>query len=338
KAIVARFPFLLLVARLVVAKQAPVQEQMSIPEHLLQVGAPIPSFIGKATNHNWQHMLAVAASSTTNTTVTNSSSTNQSSQESCFPATMEACFASVDCLLCAASGPADCNEIDVVDCESYWDSLCCTYGTSDACMDNTLLVDLVACFGEFLCRDGEVDEICRDGYVRDPDWGDDDGGGDDFLDSDIACLPEAVACSMSSECTECAAVLDLSSETTTSEGDCPPYNNTGCADFADAMCCLYGSSPTCREDEEMNEYIDCLTSEYFACAADGLCDDDDDDDDDDVSNESDDDVSNESDDDVSNNSDDDTSGASRGGNPFSLRQLLFCVVGLGFWARASCFD
>ncbi|CAN0431424.1 unnamed protein product, partial [Ectocarpus sp. 12 AP-2014] len=157
KAIVARFPFLLLVARLVVAKQAPVQEQMSIPEHLLQVGTPIPSFIGKATNHNWQHMLAVAASSTPNTTVTNSSSTNQSSEESCFSATMEACFASVDCLICAASGPAYCNEIDVVDCESYWDSLCCTYGTSDACLENTLLVDLVACFGELLCWDGEVD-------------------------------------------------------------------------------------------------------------------------------------------------------------------------------------
>lgn len=112
-----------------------------------------------------------------------------------------------------------------------------------------------ACLGEFLCWDGEVDKICRDGYVRDPDWGDDNGGGDDFFDSDVACLQEAVACSMSFECTECAAILDDSSETTASEGDCPPYNNTGCEDFADAMCCLYGSPPTCREDEELNEYI-----------------------------------------------------------------------------------
>lgn len=107
-----------------------------------------------------------------------------------------------------------------------------------------------------------MDEICRDGYVRDPDWGDDDSGSDDFFDSDAACLHEAVACSVSSECNECAAIITDSSETTSSVGDCPLYRNTDCEDFADAMCCLYGTSPTCRAAEEFNEYIGKRALEY----------------------------------------------------------------------------
>lgn len=77
------------------------------------------------------------------TTTASSSNSTISSADSCLDLAMDACIDEMECLVCAASGPDHCDDIDVADCESFWDLLCCTYGTSDTCLENDLLFDLV---------------------------------------------------------------------------------------------------------------------------------------------------------------------------------------------------
>lgn len=108
--------------------------------------------------------------------------------------------------------------------------------------------------GEFVCWNGEVDQVCRDEYVRDPDWTtlDDDGSGDDQDEStfgpESVCLPEALSCAFSPECMECAEEDDSESE-----DECIVHGN-GCGNISEALCCSYGKSAACLENTELNTY------------------------------------------------------------------------------------
>lgn len=135
-------PFLFLTAG-VVANDSHEQEEMLMQDLLLRMGAPAPSLLANAANKTQQHVIDMAASAATTTTTT-------SEDESCFSGTFDACLAEGNCLMCAATGPDYCESIVADDCESYWDLLCCTYGHSDACQENALIIDLVGRWGTIL--------------------------------------------------------------------------------------------------------------------------------------------------------------------------------------------
>lgn len=123
---------LLLVVVTGVVAATSVPEDLPIQDLLLRIGG-----IADAASESREHAIDIVASPTT------ASSASTSTTEECFATTLDACFAETECLVCAASAPDYCADIDVVDCESYWDMLCCTHGTSDTCLENALLFDLV---------------------------------------------------------------------------------------------------------------------------------------------------------------------------------------------------
>lgn len=51
------------------------------------------------------------------------------------------CEGDDDCRACLNAGdvPTDC-ATTAITCDGWWDMACCTYGTSDACLDDTLLL------------------------------------------------------------------------------------------------------------------------------------------------------------------------------------------------------
>eukprot|EP00903_Cladosiphon_okamuranus_P009898 g9400.t1 len=161
-----------------------------------------------------------------------------------------------DCRACLNAGdaPTSC-ATTAITCDGWWDMACCTYGTSDACLNNSRLLSHLQCRGEG--NDCIIDGICPGGSISD---------GSVVRDvsyiEDTACMGTYTNCINDSECQGCVNEIsgDCSAETITSV----------CDEVWERLCCTFGTNAVCQKNEPLIAYTACLAG-LSGCTTDGVC-------------------------------------------------------------------